>query len=153
MISSKVHSEEQRINSYTQNCFIRAKQMRSLDDMKFLLDDQGEFLGMTKNEFLIYFMELSTKQLNLKFIHQINYGFSIDMFPGTEIIQFRYASLKYLNSTEFIETTFGSVAFPDEVILHYGLRFEKGKIIRIFSPNKMNSSESLSQYGLNISSN
>ena len=153
MINYRAHSEEQRLNSQIQNCFVRAMQMRSIDELELLLHDQGDFLGKSKNDFLVYLIELSSKQLHLKFIHQINYGVSVNDFPGTEVLEFRYVSLNYLNSTDVMETHFGSKAFPDEVIFHYALLFDKGKISRIFTPKEINPFENYRIYGLNISAN
>lgn len=153
MINSIVHSEEQRLNSQVQDRFVKAMQMRSIDELELLLDDEGNFLGKTKNEYLIFLIEFSRKQLHLKFIHQINYGVSVKDYPGTEVLEFRYVGLDYLNSLDLMETHFGSKPYPKEVVLHYALRFEKGKISKIFSPQEISPHSNAQIIGMNLYAN
>ena len=153
MITSKVHSEEQRMNSFAQNRFVKAVQMRSVDELLLILADDGEFLGKVKNEFINDLITMLSTQLRLRFIHQVNYGFCLDEFPGAEVIEFRYATFEYLNSNELMETRFGSKPYPKEDVFHLALRFDFGKIVKIISPKKMCPAEELKIYGLDVSAN
>lgn len=142
LLANKQTEEQKRSNEYARYQFILA--MMNMDERMIgsLLKKGSKFLGNLNNWQLLHWLKSQFSVLNPDMFHsKFKEGISLDVYPGSDIFQFSFASMDDENSTDLFFTEnqnedaifSGKGSFKIELVL----LFENGMITDIRIPKKI----------------
>ena len=124
---------KQEINDQILNSFIQAFKSLNHQILAEILHEEGLFLeNLSKNEAINYFQKLFYDEkvglVNYNFI-KFYHGISLDVLPGSVMLEIRYACCSFISE-------FGEMEDPfiDEHVIRYCFEFKDNRIIEIRIP-------------------